>query len=374
MDYERERLIQDFVADCSQRPEELNRAVDKLQKELETLAELLKAKELEWNTLLRLKKLKEETLERLKRKKRQTAFDETSSERFLDHATLRNALKPHGNNQLMMVPIVSSSPTSMLNRAPPPIRMPDYSSHQKAQQQRPILPKPYGNVVDPSTIMREGRNGPVLDVKSIIADYRYSIQCVSRLVRAAIASSDARGDSSGSYKDVLAQFAKLTGGANNQANLASAAGNAANMNPSSKNSHPPSGLPPPPYPEVTLHPVGGGGRIPSPPVSTSLLHGILTKNVPTSRPSNFSPTLARLLTAPDRPPAAAHQSMVVHPPPPPYRPQQQSSSSRVPTISDIINSSKTRGRCGKPGTSPGAGKSWSVLATWAEARRSMDHP
>ncbi|CAB0008694.1 unnamed protein product, partial [Nesidiocoris tenuis] len=89
MDYERERLIQDFVADCSQRPEELNRAVDKLQKELETLAELLKAKELEWNTLLRLKKLKEETLERLKRKKRQTAFDETSSERFLDHATLR---------------------------------------------------------------------------------------------------------------------------------------------------------------------------------------------------------------------------------------------------------------------------------------------
>ncbi|CAB0008696.1 unnamed protein product, partial [Nesidiocoris tenuis] len=112
------------------------------------------------------------------------------------------------------------------------------------------------------------------------------------------------------------------------------------MNPSSKNSHPPSGLPPPPYPEVTLHPVGGGGRIPSPPVSTSLLHGILTKNVPTSRPSNFSPTLARLLTAPDRPPAAAHQSMVVHPPPPPYRPQQQSSSSRVPTISDIINSSK----------------------------------
>ncbi|CAB0008695.1 unnamed protein product [Nesidiocoris tenuis] len=97
-------------------------------------------------------------------------------------STFQNALKPHGNNQLMMVPIVSSSPTSMLNRAPPPIRMPDYSSHQKAQQQRPILPKPYGNVVDPSTIMREGRNGPVLDVKSIIADYRYSIQCVSRVM------------------------------------------------------------------------------------------------------------------------------------------------------------------------------------------------
>jgi len=49
-----------------------------------------------------------------------------------------------------------------------------------------------------------------------------------------------------------------------------------------------------PYPEVTLHPV-------PPPLgpASSLLQGILTK--PGNRATNFSPTLARLLTAPERP-------------------------------------------------------------------------
>lgn len=50
-----------------------------------------------------------------------------------------------------------------------------------------------------------------------------------------------------------------------------------------------------PYPEVTLHPV-------PPPLgpASSLLQGILTKPGG-NRSTNFSPTLARLLTAPERP-------------------------------------------------------------------------
>lgn len=90
MDYERDRLIQDFVSDCSQRPDEMNRAAEKLQKEVETLSDLLKAKEMEWNAILRLKKLKEETLERLLRKKRQaTIVEDTAHDRFFDHTTLK---------------------------------------------------------------------------------------------------------------------------------------------------------------------------------------------------------------------------------------------------------------------------------------------
>ena len=68
-----------------------------------------------------------------------------------------------------------------------------------------------------------------------------------------------------------------------------------------------------PYPEVTLHPVS------SPP---SLLHQVLTKTSP--RPASFSPTLARLLTAPERPSA----------PPPHFRPPPRVS------ISDILTSTK----------------------------------
>lgn len=69
-----------------------------------------------------------------------------------------------------------------------------------------------------------------------------------------------------------------------------------------------------PYPEVTLHPV-------SPP---SLLHQVLTKATPVRQHANYSPTLARLLTAPDRPAG----------PPPHFRPPARVS------IADILSSTK----------------------------------
>lgn len=47
-------------------------------------------------------------------------------------------------------------------------RIPDLS-----KQQRPILPKPFHPAMDHNSSIREGRNGPILDVKTIIADYRY---------------------------------------------------------------------------------------------------------------------------------------------------------------------------------------------------------
>ncbi|KAH1011325.1 hypothetical protein HUJ04_000726 [Dendroctonus ponderosae] len=67
--------------------------------------------------------------------------------------------------------------------------------------------------------------------------------------------------------------------------------------------------PPPPYPEVTVHPVTSTSSVTP---SNSLLHGILTKapvkqnhsngnsNTPVNGKSSFSPTLARLLTAPEK--------------------------------------------------------------------------
>ena len=74
----------------------------------------------------------------------------------------------------MMVPIVSSSPggggigsSRGMNSILPPVRIPEIG-----RQQRPILPKPYPHMLDPINVVREGRNGPIVDVKSIIADYR----------------------------------------------------------------------------------------------------------------------------------------------------------------------------------------------------------
>ena len=103
-----------------------------------------------------------------------------------------------------------------------------------------------------------------------------------------------------SFKDVLVQFAKMTNA--NEQNALSNQGTLLGR------------PPPPPYPEVTLHPVVSPASVPSPVPSastaptTSLLHGILTKSSNQSssssqshaKPATFSPTLARLLTAPER--------------------------------------------------------------------------
>lgn len=111
-----------------------------------------------------------------------------------------------------------------------------------------------------------------------------------------------------SFKDVLVQFAKMTN-ANEQSALNSQAGL-------------PGRPPPPPYPEVTLHPVVNPTPVASPVPATntpptSLLHNILTKpnnqssnngSQSHAKPTTFSPTLARLLTAPERSSSVAHHS------------------------------------------------------------------
>lgn len=123
-----------------------------------------------------------------------------------------------------------------------------------------------------------------------------------------------------SFKDVLVQFAKLS---QQQGEPVKTPQN---------------------YPDVTLHPVA-----PSPivqnstsaqPTTGSLLHGILTKSQ-SPRPTTFSPTLARLLTAPERERNSAPTATVT--------PQQNTQTqhllqtyqgSNPVSISDLLSSSK----------------------------------
>lgn len=323
---------------------------------------------------------------------------------------------------LMMVPIVSSGPcglTASLSTSSVPsqstapsassIKVPDLGSRDKSggRIHRPILPKPTTAVLVPSgnigasgsnnngqnPVIGEGRQGPILDVRSIIADYRSRHpetvprrgrrlksslsptsnvqQLADNLVSStrvsggggilsmaslalgsgsqmrtglvgsapemgdisfllnAVGEASARqdtsrpssadssrsgapshatpepgsnansGGSSGgiSFKDVLVQFAKLSQTEQRHESLPA-------TTTASK---------PPPYPEVTLHPVLAPQSPPHQSPSSSLLHGILTKSNNaaqhrgdtsiSARPTTFSPTLARLLTAPERLPS-----------------------------------------------------------------------
>ncbi|XP_014276099.1 calponin homology domain-containing protein DDB_G0272472 isoform X2 [Halyomorpha halys] len=294
VDDERERMISDFVSEVSSTPDSLGEASERLAKEIESLGELAAAKEMEWNAILRVRKLKEEMLERLLRRKRMHCLEEQPvPERFPEH--LNNKVP----NNLMM----------MMMRGP---RFPD----GLGKQQRPILPKPSPYAVGMNP--REGRNGPIVDVKSIIDDYSGGYrsrhpESAPRRGRRVRGSAEQRFSSNPSLIS-MANMALGTG-----ASVRTVSDHVYNMGMEQsrreeaaiKEAVKPNGAKP--YPEVTLHPV-------SPP---SLLHQVLTKSTP-PRPASFSPTLARLLTAPERPPA----------PPPHFRPP-----SRV-SIADILSSTK----------------------------------
>ncbi|EEB15202.1 hypothetical protein Phum_PHUM354830 [Pediculus humanus corporis] len=288
---------------------------------------------------------------------------------------------PKPNTSLMMVPIVSSTPISISSSSsylprshvgtPLKIPVPDRDKLKSANNRNvpvPILPKPNQNVnhVVNNHSPPIGRQGPIVDVKSIIADYRQNhpeqvprrgrrpkgqpsqnfaetmvssgrgVLSMSSLAlgsgaqvrtmnsnpelvpgsmgqnaqdtsrpsstdsnrSASNAPTEIASASGVSFKDVLVQFAKMS---------QHQQGDRRNSTPSNKSQALSKA---PPYPEVTLHPVLPAGAQSPPNPSSSLLHGILTKNngnvgargesQGNSKSTSFSPTLARLLTTPDR--------------------------------------------------------------------------
>jgi hypothetical protein len=177
-----------------------------------------------------------------------------------------------------------------------------------------------------------------------------SLAAASNASVGGVSVTGSAGANSTSFQEALVKFAKMNEKRGDMANNAAAASGAAGLHISSNKNTASHLLPPPPYPEVTLHPVLVP-QFPNTP-QNSLLHGILTKSssgpnrggpgggvgVPGSgvnsggggggndhhasssmggvasnlnasslsshnlqhRPTNFSPTLARLLTAPER--------------------------------------------------------------------------
>nr|CAD7432384.1 unnamed protein product [Timema monikensis] len=468
---ERERAVNEFVENAAGTSlEELHRSTNKLQQEIHTLDAMSRTKEQEWNNIIRLKKVKEEMYLRLQRKKQvmlimmgastksgdTLEWDLTSDTRYggdfggcEDLRTNKNKVSDSsiaslskfitnrqreqqgftshyppqnpsstsgvsvlkGGQQLMMVPIVSSSPGNLtrslsISSSPFPsqstsgaLRVPDVNGKDKngaGRGQRPILPKP--TMLIPATssannnnngqnpVIGEGRQGPILDVRSIIADFRsrhpetvprrgrrmrgglsptpncqmpenlvsstrvsgsggilsmasLALGSGSQMRTSLVGSTSELGDlsflmsSNGeglrqdtsrpsstdssrsgaqqgqpasepgpggggiSFKDVLVQFAKMSQAEQRHENLPPTTAT----------------VKPPPYPEVTLHPVLTPQSPPHQSPSSSLLHGILTKSTTAaqhraeanlgSKPATFSPTLARLLTAPERLPS-----------------------------------------------------------------------
>lgn len=165
-----DRILTEFIesSNCNN-VDDVQLQTDQLLVEIRTLNELAKEKEREWNNILHVKKIKEELLLRLQRKKQIMVLDKSdldwdSSTDLDDRLTSKECTNLKGNS--LMIPVVSSSP-SMSSRNS--IR----DSKSLNNKTRNILPKTSSILdVNGQGECKQGRQGPILDVRSIIADYR----------------------------------------------------------------------------------------------------------------------------------------------------------------------------------------------------------
>ncbi|KAG7208995.1 hypothetical protein KM043_015162 [Ampulex compressa] len=363
---QREQYISSLVGCEKVTAEELAARADQLRAEVQALDELARAKEMEWNEILSMRKLKEEAYLRIERRRQVMGFMEGNGQLAdtLPRASL--TLGPEWESSGNTTP-VSKEKCSFGSKED----LPEESSqdspafkkekNSKSSSQRQSTPPKQGGdggrkqteALSPENRqIGEGRQGAIVDVRSIIADYRLrhpeTVPRRGRRMRNSVNvglgaggamvetghSVDSRPSStdscksnpnavdsnnSMSFKDVLVQFAKLS---QQQGEPVKTPQN---------------------YPDVTLHPVAPSPAPQNTPPqqSGSLLHGILTKSQ-SPRPTTFSPTLARLLTAPERernaPTAASmpQQSAATQ-----HLLQAYQGSNPV-SISDLLSSSKAR--------------------------------
>ncbi|XP_033212791.1 WD repeat-containing protein 87-like isoform X2 [Belonocnema kinseyi] len=353
--------------------EELASRADVLRAELQALDELARAAEMEWNRVLTMRKLKEEAYLRIERRRQVINFMEGS-----DKLTINEILPPTLDSDWESRK--SASNLSIKEKCGFPMRdehgegiSQDNSGLYKSekvsksllQQQHPVQNAHHRQTADArkqadalieNRQIGEGRQGPIVDVRSIIADYRLrhpetvprsDHDCRGRRMRNNVniglgaggaiietgqntdsrpsstdsckSNSNVDPNNSMSFKDVLVQFAKLS---QQQGEPVKTPQN---------------------YPDVTLHPVAVAPTIqsPAPQQTGSLLHGILTK-AQSPRPTTFSPTLARLLTAPERERSTPATTVTSHPNSTTQRILQAYHESNPVSISDLLSSSKAR--------------------------------
>ncbi|XP_031357652.1 uncharacterized protein LOC116181424 isoform X2 [Photinus pyralis] len=318
----RDKILNEYTDNStSSTLQQIQTQMDQILSEIRVLNVLALDKEKEWNNIIHLKKIKEELLLRFQRRKQILTLTNDKTE----WECVGSPEPPHENEEH------SAESKQLKNLANPNSGLVIYSTSQSktetGRKNSKNLPSTIIEINGHSGDLRQNRQRPVLDVQSIIADYRQrhpeavprrgrrirsilNNQGSGSQVKQNLSSSGIEnnselgllltavdngkgapklgdGNETASFKDVLMQFAKLSQ-TERQDLLQSEMKQ------------------PPPYSEVTVHPVPAHTQ----PTTNSLLHGILTKTQSRSdnSKSTFSPTLARLLTAPERAAMSPHNN------------------------------------------------------------------
>ncbi|KAJ8963656.1 hypothetical protein NQ317_015400 [Molorchus minor] len=286
----RDKILNEIIemADCNNL-EQIHMFSEQLLAEIKTLNELAKEKEREWNNIIHLKKIKEELLLRMQRKRQVMLISEKSD--YVDESQNES----NGDERSHQSILKSNLTKPALRKQRPTLDVQSIIADYR--QRHPEAVPRRGRRIRHSQSDKLGNN--VLNFSSMAlgsgSQVRQNLQGVdmtSELGLLLNSMSGNRTDGSKpsnsdsaislqdntSFRDMLLQFAKLSQSERNEL-IQNAI------------------KPPPPYPEVTVHPVPTTTAAPT----NSLLHGILTKTPPKQNTkTSFSPTLARLLTAPER--------------------------------------------------------------------------
>ncbi|XP_078045601.1 uncharacterized protein LOC144474534 isoform X1 [Augochlora pura] len=363
---QREQYISSLVGCEKVTAEELAARADQLRAEVQALDELARAKEMEWNEILSMRKLKEEAYLRIERRRQVMGFMEGNGQLAETLPSTSLSLGPEWESSGNTTPISKEKLNFGSKEDLPEDSSRDSPAFKKEKtgkqtSQRQSTPPKQGGENDRKQAealspenrqIGEGRQGAIVDVRSIIADYRLRhpeiVPRRGRRMRNSVNvglgaggamvetghNADSRPSStdscksnpnmsdpnnSMSFKDVLVQFAKLS---QQQGEPVKTPQN---------------------YPDVTLHPVAPSPAPQNTPPqqSCSLLHGILTKSQ-SPRPTTFSPTLARLLTAPERERNAPTATSMPQQNAATQHPLQTYRRSNSVSINDLLSSSKAR--------------------------------
>ncbi|KAF2899558.1 hypothetical protein ILUMI_06608 [Ignelater luminosus] len=385
----RDKILNEYIdsAGCTS-PQQIQIHMDHILAEIRTLNELAREKEREWNNIIHLKKIKEELLLRIQRRKQimmlnnekidwndQDASPESQSDileerlRQTDSRSKQSLLKHNINTNNSGLVIFSTTSQSSSSKSSGESTPSNKSKNSLLKQFPNTIIEINGQSGDP----KQNRQRPVLDVQSIIADYRQRHpEAVPRRGRRIRSIASTQGDNSSMVKRAgqggIMSFSSLSLGSGSQVKhnltaagiepnselslLLTAVDNAKQTNSKSSgdglqlettsfkdvlmqfaklSQHErqdllQTAIKPPPYSEVTVHPVPAHSQS----GSNSLLHGILTKAQSRSdnSKSTFSPTLARLLTAPER---ASSSS-----------PHTNNHNNTPVSISDMLSNNKAR--------------------------------
>ncbi|XP_037294597.1 uncharacterized protein LOC115445247 isoform X2 [Manduca sexta] len=197
-------MINDYIQTATKNNiDEIQRHMEQLLSEIQTLRELAQKKEHEWNNILHLKKVKEEILLRLLRRKQVLSFEKSAEVNGSDRTDPFDFLNQPKNLAIdksdeisglslkqpgsTITPIIQppvlpvTSHFNPLAGLPPPY---DKASHMQ-NMPKPVFPQPMmmpgplpgfprdmNGQLPTSFGLPMGRQGPTKDVKSIIADYR----------------------------------------------------------------------------------------------------------------------------------------------------------------------------------------------------------